>query len=119
MTRQRISLFGEYSGFAGPGFDGFVRESRYVPNREGIRLAVDVFRPTRDGVLSAGPLPTILTMTPYNRTQFVNSELVHALSPFVSDDGIKRTNHMLELSRSGYAIVVADVRGPQISVEAA
>ena len=45
----KVSTFGKYSGYSEAVYDGWVRTSRYVTARDGTRLAVDVFRPTRHG----------------------------------------------------------------------
>jgi uncharacterized protein len=62
-----------------------------VAMRDGVRLATDIYLPTRDGVVAADHLPTILERTPYNKT---GSER----------DGRYFAEH-------GYAFVTQDVRG--------
>ncbi len=39
-----------------------------VPMRDGVRLATDVYRPTKDGMPSDERLPVILTRTPYGKS---------------------------------------------------
>ena len=39
-----------------------------VAMRDGVRLATDIYLPTRDGVVVADRLPTVLERTPYNKT---------------------------------------------------
>ena len=36
--------------------------------RDGIRLGTDIYRPARDGELVPGRYPTIVCMTPYDKT---------------------------------------------------
>src|SRR5262245_31665685 len=57
------SSFGHYQPTAPPRYDGWVRSSRYVAARDGTRLAMDLFRPTRAGVVADEPLPVVWTMT--------------------------------------------------------
>ena len=105
-----VSGFARYEGYSLPRFDGFERESRYLTASNGVRLAVDTYRPTRAGVHADRPLPVVLAMTPYNRAQVIDGRLVHPLSPLVVD-GRVHLNVYLELNRHGYAIVFFDVRG--------
>jgi putative CocE/NonD family hydrolase len=90
--------FGSYR--PDPTFDGKVRQSHYVTVRDGTRLAVDVYLPTRDGQVASGPLPVVWNFTPYNR------------ATRVSDGTIRPTADMaMGLLRYGFAVAVADVRG--------
>jgi len=68
-----------------------VETGMMVPMRDGVRLATDIYRPA-DGPAA----PTLLTRTPYDK------------------DGVGGFNDDLDLFRalrSGYAVVVQDVRG--------
>ena len=47
----RRSSFGVYEGYDPVLYTEFVRESVYVPMRDGVRLAVDIFRPAVDGAV--------------------------------------------------------------------
>lgn len=40
-----------------------------IPMRDGVRLATDIYRPTRAGAPVAAPLPVILHRTPYNKAR--------------------------------------------------
>ncbi len=68
-------------------------ESRMVPMRDGVRLATDVYRPTRDGRPVEEPLPVLLHRTPYDKSSPGGREVVEY---FVSH---------------GYVVVVQDTRG--------
>ena len=50
-------------------FDGWVRHSEYVAMRDGVKLAVDYYRPTKEGALHSKPLPVVWRFTPYGRYQ--------------------------------------------------
>jgi putative CocE/NonD family hydrolase len=74
-----------------PPFDVQVQRHVMVAARDGIRLATDIFLPTRDGVV-AQRVPAIVERTPYN-TERQSESLVNFFVP------------------RGYAVVVQDVRG--------
>jgi len=96
----RISAFGRYEGYSPESYDGRVRESRYVTVRDGTRLAVDIYRPTRNGKLAEEKLPVIWLFTPYNRATRDASGRV------VTHKAIN-----LGFTRHGYVVAIADVRG--------
>src|ERR1044071_7624902 len=61
------SRFGEYKGYSQPVYGGWERTSFYLPVRDGTRLAVDLFRPTRGGKVETGRLPVVWTANRYRR----------------------------------------------------
>ena len=62
-----------------------------IPMRDGKRMATDVYRPARDGIVLAERLPVLLQRTPYDKTKAqVNAEY---------------------LARHGYVVAVQDSRG--------
>lgn len=63
-----------------------------VPMRDGIRLATDVYRPSRSGVPVEGQFPILLERTPYNMDR----------------RGTATANYFVP---RGYVVVVQDVRG--------
>ena len=67
MSEKLISELGEYQGFSKPRYDGFVRQSLYVAMRDGIELAVDIYRPTVNGVAEEKPLPALFRYSRYPR----------------------------------------------------
>lgn len=84
------------------GYDGWQRTALYVTARDGTRLAVDLFRPTRGGVLHREPLPVVWTATRYRRTVADESGVYTML-----DD----STWLQELLRHGYVVAAVDVRG--------
>jgi len=62
-----------------------------VPVRDGVNLALDVYRPAKAGQALTEKLPTLLCRTPYNK------------------DGVEAEAHWF--AARGYAVVVNDVRG--------
>ena len=82
---------------------GPYRESLYVPVRDGTRLAMNIYRPARNGVPVAGPLPVVFAFTPY-RSRFHDATGRHVeLAAF----GVNAPG----LLENGYVLAVADIRG--------
>jgi uncharacterized protein len=108
LSTNRISRVGEYSGYSLPAYDSWVRESRYIEARDGTRLAVDVYRPTKDGVLEDKPLPVCWTAKRYLRaTVDEHGELTGTL---IGGTPIDRPAAWKLLSH-GYVLAAADMRG--------
>ena len=99
-SSARISRPGAYEGYALAAFDGYVRSSFYVPMRDGTRLAVDLFRPTRKGVVSDQRLPVVWMHTPYNRRVTQEGPTAERYPGFA-----------LRLVKYGYVVAVVDYRG--------
>src|SRR5262245_54917865 len=53
----RESSPGKYSGYSTAVYDGHTLTSEYVKMRDGTRLAIDIFRPTRAGAVATEHLP--------------------------------------------------------------
>lgn len=96
----RVSSPGKYDGYAAVAYDGHQMTSQYVAMRDGTRLAIDIFRPTRGGTVASDKLPVLWMHTPYNRRSYRN--------------GLTAANYpgkALELVKYGYVVAVADFRG--------
>lgn len=98
---RKISEPGYYSGYAPARYDGYRRSSFYIPMRDGTKLAVDLFRPTYNGVLAKQKLPVVWMYTPYNRRIGMNGE------PSVSS----YPGFALQLVKYGYNVALVDFRG--------
>ena len=101
---SRISRPGEYQGYTAAQFDGHELTSRYVKVRDGTRLAVDIFRPTKNNRAAEGRFPVVWMHTPYNRRD--------------TQGGLTAANYpgkALELVKFGYVVAVADFRGTYAS----
>jgi len=77
-------------------------QSRYVAAADGTRLAVDIHLPQS----ASAPLPCVLLQARYMRAWIDQHGRRHDAMTSYSDAAVWR-----HLSRSGYAIVVADLRG--------
>jgi hypothetical protein len=102
QTQQKVSAPGQYSGYTSPEYKSFTVTSQYVPMRDGVRIAVDVYMPTEGP--ARDKFPTVLIMLPYHRAS-------------VTDKGVGRSeasdpnSEYRAVLSYGYAFVVADVRG--------
>lgn len=95
-----VSRPGVYEGYAEATYDGRERSSFYVTVRDGTRLAVDLYRPTRDGELHTEPLPVVWMHTPYNRRTYRGQPTVEAYPGYAA-----------RLIPYGYIVAVVDFRG--------
>lgn len=87
------ALFGQEAPQAAPAtLEVTVESDVMVPMRDGVKLAADVYRPSRDGKPLPGGFPTLLQRTPYSKGDGKNSE----------------ANYFAE---RGYVVVLQDVRG--------
>jgi len=101
---EQISQPSAYSGYSEARYDGYEMSSQYIAMRDGNRIAIDIFRPTADGVVAAEPLPVLWMHTPYNRRNYRG--------------GLTAENYpgkALRLSGHGYIVAVADFRGAYAS----
>jgi putative CocE/NonD family hydrolase len=101
----KVSKPGEYSGYAPAAYDGYQRSSFYVAMRDGTKLAVDLFRPTKGGVLASEKLPVVWMHTPYNR-RTRNDPVLGAGATVELYPGFA-----LQLVKYGYNVAVVDFRG--------
>ncbi len=102
-TGGKVSKFGLYSGYSETQYDNWTRTSQYVEVRDGTKLAVDIFRPSDNGVDPVEvPLPVVFSAERYVRATY-------------SATGIKTTldayPYVATLLQHGYVVAAADVRG--------
>ncbi|WP_129793821.1 CocE/NonD family hydrolase [Sphingosinicella sp. CPCC 101087] len=87
-----------------PRYDEVVRQSLYVPVRDGTRLAMNIYRPAERGRAVETPLPVIFAFTPYRaRYREENGETVEA--------GLSERLGLKGMTDHGYVVAVADIRG--------
>lgn len=104
--QQKISRFGEYSGYSERKYDGYDRESRYVAVRDGTRLAVDIFYPTKQGKRAQEKLPALFHITHYGRAKILEDGSLATITRI--EDKNSQGRFLLE---HGYVIVSVDIRG--------
>jgi putative CocE/NonD family hydrolase len=98
---EKISRFGEYRGYSTEVYDSWVRTSRYLAMRDGVRLAADIIRPALAGKVDEKPLPAIFIHTRYRRASIQNGMVVSEANSPLSQVFLKH----------GYSLLVVDVRG--------
>lgn len=97
-----VSSFGHYRSATPPPYDGWARSSRYVTMRDGTRLAMDLFRPSRAGAVASERLPVVWTMTPYRRA-VVDGDSLYTV--------VELYDWLPEVLRRGYVVACVDARG--------
>lgn len=103
-TATRVSEFGKYEGYSEPGYEKWVLTSQYVEMRDGIKLAVDVVRPSLDGETPAEDrFPVVWTHSRYHRNQSAMNPLAKSLVDGRPD--------LQRLVQHGYVVVSVGVRG--------
>ncbi|MCG8466707.1 MAG: CocE/NonD family hydrolase [Gemmatimonadetes bacterium] len=110
---ERVSEFGRYEGYSEPRFDGWVTESRYVEMRDGVRIAVDVTRPTLGGVVADEPLPVVWTHSRYHRNPGQLARYMAADPDAVPEirSNVDAQGDLQRLVSHGYVVAAAGVRG--------
>lgn len=106
-TANKVSKLGEYSGYSEPVYDGYERTSVYVPVRDGTRLAVDIYRPTKNGVVEKKPLPVIWTHTRYTRAYERDGKILTLIETALSQPGWQ----LQKVISYGYIAATVDIRG--------
>src|SRR5687767_9932263 len=66
-SEARTSSPGAYAGYSTAAYDGYERVSQYITMKDGTRLAADILRPTKGGVVAEEKLPVVWTHHRYNR----------------------------------------------------
>jgi uncharacterized protein len=103
---EKISALGIYNGYSSALYKGFDYKSYYVPMRDSVLLAVDVYLPKK--LEKEKKAPAIIAQNRYVRSlraKFPFNLIKHPILTVVAEDEIKFfTSH-------GYAYVVVDTRG--------
>jgi putative CocE/NonD family hydrolase len=100
-----VSKPGEYTGYSAKMYDGYALSSEYVAMRDGVKLAVDLYRPKEmNGKVTETKLPVLWMHTPYNRRTFASSA-----GSGVS--GLYYPGAAAKLVDYGYVVAVVDFRG--------
>jgi putative CocE/NonD family hydrolase len=102
-AQEKVSVPGKYSGFSPRLYDSWQRTSFHVPVRDGTRLAVDLYRPVKDGKPVDARYPVVWMHTPYQRG---------IRQP---DGTVKRSGTIYmearDLALYGYVVAIVDTRG--------
>lgn len=98
----RASKFGKYVGYTEPVYDEWVRTSRYIEMSDGVKLAMDIIRPAKNGKPVEKPMPVVWNYYLYVRAEVEEGKVVSIVD-------ISET--LQTLVKHGYIIVVVDARG--------
>jgi hypothetical protein len=99
----KVSRPGEYRGYSEPIYDEWVRLSQYVEMRDGVTLAVDIYRPAVNGVPVEEPLPLVWTHHRYHRADVGDDGNIYGIADYAPE--------LQMLLRYGYMVAAVDVRG--------
>jgi putative CocE/NonD family hydrolase len=101
-AEQKPARPGKDSGYSDFPYDGYQRFSEYVTARDGTKLALDYYRPTKRGELHTEKLPVVWSQDRYLRAIVANDRVYNHL-----DESPK----LFVLLTHGYVIATADLRG--------
>jgi predicted acyl esterase len=96
------SKFATYRGYSRLAYDGWARSSQYLTMRDGVRIAIDLYRPTKAGRVETTGLPVLWTHTPYYRSTIAGQRLA-SMPDYLPWIG--------EILRHGYVVAAVDARG--------
>ncbi len=105
MGADRVSKPGEYSGYSEALYSEWVRSSQYVTMRDGVKLAVDIYRPAVNGKAVAAPYPVVWEATTARGTMGPNGTMNLSAARGQSGDRI------VDLTNYGYVVAEVDRRG--------
>lgn len=96
------SKFGKYVGYSQPLYDEWIRTSRYLEMSDGVKLAMDIIRPAKNGKPIEKPMPVIWNYYAYVRAEIQEGKVVSLVD---ISEGLQI------LIKHGYVIVIVDARG--------
>ena len=106
---RKVSNMTEYEGYSEEIYDGYSCTSQYFTLYDGCKIAVDIYRPTKNGVLHEEKLPIIWCATQYKRSE---------IKPDGTKTNLEESAELWfypgvpqKLIRYGYIIAVVDMRG--------
>ncbi|MDQ8205026.1 CocE/NonD family hydrolase [Pelagicoccus sp. SDUM812003] len=105
FAETKISKPGVYQGYSEAIYaDDFDLSSRYIEMRDGVKIAIDIYRPKdkETGEVVETPLPVVWMHTPYNR-RYNGSKDKLTVEDYAGS--------AIELVKYGYVVATADFRG--------
>ena len=88
----------------GEKYSEYSRDSRYVAVRDGTKLAINIYRPAKNGQAVDTPYPVIFVFTPY-RARFRDEKGI------VQEVAVSDRLGLKGLTNYGYVVAAADIRG--------
>ncbi len=101
-----ISHPGVYQGYSAPQYKGYTYHSYYIPMRDSILLAIDVFLPK--GLEAGNKIPSIVYLDRYVRSVQAKWPFSMFIDPVLTSVNNKEVGFFTSY---GYAMIVVDVRG--------
>jgi len=105
VAADKVSKPGDYSGYSEPLYSAWVRSSQYVAMRDGVMLAVDIYRPTVNGKAVDHPYPVVWEANTARGTVTANGGM--NLSAARAQGG----ERIVDLTRYGYMVPRSTVVG--------
>ncbi len=96
-TPQKVSEFGVYQGYSTERYPDQIKSSFYLPMRDGVRLAVDLYRPGVGGKPAEGRFPVVWHHTLDRRA--------------VTDPAVNAAYAAPALTQDGYVVAYVERRG--------
>jgi uncharacterized protein len=94
---DKVSSFGVYQGYSPQLFPDQIKSSFYLPMRDGVRLAVDLYRPGINGTAAEGRFPVVWHHS-FDRH-------------YVAAPDVNASYAAPELTKFGYVVAVVERRG--------
>lgn len=113
--QEKISRPFEYKGYSKKEYKSYVRKSEYVTMSDGVKLAVDIYLPSKGPERKS--FPTVVEYTPYSRAfisaAFKPLEKTNAKNMMGGYGALIPMPFCFDMSliENGYALVIADLRG--------
>jgi len=107
----RVSKFGEYSGYSQERFSEWHTTSQYIEMADGIRLAIDIVRPAKDGHPVDETFPVILTLSRYHRGPEEMMKYFSGETDLSIPSSVDAIPDLQRLVKHGYCFVAVGVRG--------
>lgn len=106
LNVPKVSRLGVYQGYTTKDYQGYDYFSKYIPMRDSVMLAADIYLPKK---LEKGKkVPTLLYLTRYVRSIRAKFPLSLVKDPVF---GVVKESEIEFFTSFGYACVVVDVRG--------
>ena len=106
IAQEKVSEFGNYSGYSEVRTDKIKYDSYYIDTEDNEKLAADVFLPK--DIKEGEQLPTIVYLTRYIRTLRGKWFIRWLKNPIFGQVSEKEVKYW---TKHGYAVVLVDVRG--------
>jgi uncharacterized protein len=105
LAADKVSHLGKYEGYSPVLYSAWVRSSRYVTMRDGIKLAVDIYRPAENGKAVEKTYPVVWEGTTARGTVALNGNVQ------LSAARVRNGERIVDLTRYGYVVAEVDRRG--------